>query len=127
MLEVASVSTELQHLNVKLYHQDAVTALDIPQCDLAISDLPIGYYPLDENAKNYQTRAKEGHSYVHHLLIEQSMNYLKPGAFGVFLVPSSLFQTQGISRQEHRHHCLRHGRTLHVHRFVHTGIKKTCS
>ena len=94
MLEVASVSTELQHLNVKLYHQDAVTALDIPQCDLAISDLPIGYYPLDENAKNYQTRAKEGHSYVHHLLIEQSMNYLKPGAFGVFLVPSSLFQTK---------------------------------
>ncbi len=77
-----------------MYHQDAVTALDIPQCDLAISDLPIGYYPLDENAKNYQTRAKEGHSYVHHLLIEQSMNYLKPGAFGVFLVPSSLFQTK---------------------------------
>ena len=47
MLEVASVSTELQHLNVKLYHQDAVTALDIPQCDLAISDLPIGYYPKE--------------------------------------------------------------------------------
>lgn len=94
MLQVASVSIELQHLDVKLYHQDAVTALDIPQCDLAVSDLPIGYYPLDENAKNYQTRAKEGHSYVHHLLIEQAMNYLKPGAFGVFLVPSSLFQTK---------------------------------
>ncbi|WP_375139117.1 class I SAM-dependent methyltransferase [Limosilactobacillus rudii] len=94
MLQVASVSTELQHLDIKLYHQDAITALDIPQCDLAVSDLPIGYYPLDENAKNYQTRAKEGHSYVHHLLIEQAMNYLEPGAFGVFLVPSSLFQTK---------------------------------
>lgn len=94
MLQVASVSIELQHLPVKLYHQDAVTGLDIPQCDLAVSDLPIGYYPLDENAANYQTRAKNGHSYVHHLLIEQAMNYLKPGAFGVFLVPSSLFQTK---------------------------------
>lgn len=94
MLQVASVSTELQHLDVKLYHQDAITALDIPQCDLAVSDLPIGYYPLDENTKNYQTRAKKGHSYVHHLLIEQAMNYLKPGAFGVFLVPSGLFQTK---------------------------------
>lgn len=94
MLEVASVSIALQHLNVDLYHQDAITALDIPQCDLAVSDLPIGYYPLDQNTGNYQTRAKEGHSYVHHLLIEQSMNYLRPGGFGVFLVPSNLFQTK---------------------------------
>lgn len=94
MLQVASVSVELQHANVKLYHQDSITALDIPQADLALADLPIGYYPLDQNTKNYQTRAKEGHSYVHHLMIEQAMNYLKPGAFGVFLVPSSLFQTK---------------------------------
>lgn len=94
MLEVASASIALQHLNVDLYHQDAIAALDIPQCDLAVADLPIGYYPLDQNTGNYQTRAKEGHSYVHHLLIEQSMNYLRPGGFGVFLVPSNLFQTK---------------------------------
>ena len=94
MLEVASASVALQKLNVDLYHQDSINALDIPQCDLAVSDLPIGYYPLDQNTKNYQTRAKKGHSYVHHLLIEQSMNYLLPGGFGVFLVPSNLFQTK---------------------------------
>lgn len=94
MLGVASVNVALQHTNVELYHQDSISALDIPQCDLAVSDLPIGYYPLDENVKDYQTRAKTGHSFVHHLLIEQSMNYLKPGKFGVFLVPSSLFQTK---------------------------------
>lgn len=94
MLSVASVNVALQHANVDLFHQDAIDALDIPQCDLAVSDLPIGYYPLDDNTKDYRTRAKEGHSYVHHLLIEQSMNYLKPGSFGVFLVPSSLFQTK---------------------------------
>lgn len=94
MLEVASASVALQKLNVDLYHQDAINALDIPQCDLAVADLPIGYYPLDKNTRNYQTRAQEGHSYVHHLLIEQSMNYLRPGGFGVFLVPSNLFQTK---------------------------------
>ena len=94
MLSVASVNVALQYANVDLFHQDAVGALDIPQCDLAVSDLPIGYYPLDDNTKDYQTRAKKGHSYIHHLLIEQSMNYLKPGSFGVFLVPSSLFQTK---------------------------------
>lgn len=94
MLEVASASVALQDLNVDLYHQDSINALDIPECDLAVSDLPIGYYPLDDNTSNYQTRAQKGHSYVHHLLIEQSMNYLQPGGFGVFLVPSNIFQTK---------------------------------
>lgn len=94
MLEVASASVALQKLNVDLYHQDAINALDIPQCDLAVADLPIGYYPLDKNTSSYRTRAQTGHSYVHHLLIEQSMNYLRPGGFGVFLVPSNIFQTK---------------------------------
>lgn len=94
MLAVASVNVELQKLRVDLYHQDAINALDIPQCDLAVADLPIGYYPLDKNVAKYQTRAKKGHSYVHHLLIEQAMNYLQPGGFGVFLVPINLFQTK---------------------------------
>lgn len=94
MLEVASASVTLQGLNVDLFHQDSINALDIPECDLAVSDLPIGYYPLDQNTSNYQTRAKEGHSYVHHLLIEQAMNYLRPGGYGVFLVPSNIFQTK---------------------------------
>ncbi|MDO4903390.1 MAG: class I SAM-dependent methyltransferase [Limosilactobacillus sp.] len=94
MLEVASASSALQGLDVDLYHQDAITALDISECDLAVADLPIGYYPLDQNTENYKTRAKEGHSYVHHLMIEQAMNYLRPGGFGVFLVPSNIFQTK---------------------------------
>lgn len=94
MLEVASASVALQGLTVDLFHQDAINALDIPECDLAVADLPIGYYPLDRNTVNYKTRAKEGHSYVHHLLIEQAMNYLRPGGFGVFLVPSNIFQTK---------------------------------
>lgn len=94
MLEVASASVALQRLNIDLFHQDSINALDIPECDIAVADLPIGYYPLDENTKNYQTRAEKGHSYVHHLLIEQAMNYLRPGGFGVFLVPSNIFQTK---------------------------------
>lgn len=94
MLEVASASIALQKLDIDLFHQDSINALDIPECDIAVADLPIGYYPLYENTKNYQTRAAKGHSYVHHLLIEQAMNYLRPGGFGVFLVPSNIFQTK---------------------------------
>ncbi|WP_295729970.1 class I SAM-dependent methyltransferase [uncultured Limosilactobacillus sp.] len=94
MLAVASVGSQLQRLPIQLFHQDAISNLDIPQVDLAVADLPVGYYPLDENAKNYQTRAEKGHSYVHHLLIEQTMNYLLPGGFAFFVVPSDLFQTK---------------------------------
>nr|WP_228030683.1 class I SAM-dependent methyltransferase [Limosilactobacillus fermentum] len=94
MLSVAAVSTQLQDLPVQLYHQDAIRDLDVPQVDLVVADLPVGYYPLDDNTKRYRTRAKEGHSYVHHLLIEQAMNYLLPGGFGVFLVPKALFQSK---------------------------------
>ena len=94
MLGVASVSTQLQDLPVKLYHQDSIRDLDVPQVDLVVADLPVGYYPLDNNTKKYRTRAGEGHSYVHHLLIEQAINYLLPGGFGVFLVPKTLFQSK---------------------------------
>jgi len=66
----------------------------VPASDLIVADLPIGYYPIDENAKNFATSAKDGHSFVHHLLLEQAVNQLKPGGIGVFLVPSQLFQTE---------------------------------
>lgn len=94
MLAAASVSADLQGLPIQLIHQDAVASLDIPQCDLAVADLPIGYYPLDDNVDHYHTKAKKGHSYVHHLLIEQTMNYLVPGGYAFFVVPSDLFQTK---------------------------------
>lgn len=94
MLAAASVSVSLQKAPVELFHQDAISNLDIPQSDIAVADLPIGYYPLDENAKNYHTKAEKGHSYVHHLLVEQTMNYLVPGGFAFFIVPSGLFQTK---------------------------------
>ena len=93
MLATASVMAQLQGIDIDLYHQDAIMDLDVPQTDFVVSDLPVGYYPLDKNTANYKTRAKEGHSYVHHLLIEQSVNYLRPGGIGLFLVPSDLFKT----------------------------------
>ncbi len=94
MLAAASVSVDLQQLPVQLLHQDSITNLNIPQSDLAVADLPIGYYPLDDNVKNYQTKAEKGHSFVHHLLIEQTMNYIVPGGFAFFVVPSNLFETK---------------------------------
>ncbi|MBM6613555.1 class I SAM-dependent methyltransferase [Desemzia sp. RIT804] len=93
LIDLAAMATKLQRQNVKLTHQDAVQDLLVDPVDLVVSDLPIGYYPVDERAKTYTSAAKEGHSFAHHLLIEQSMKYLKPNAFGLFLVPKLMFET----------------------------------
>lgn len=92
LVRVARSIAALQHQkNLQLNYQDAVVAFPERNFDLAISDLPVGYYPLDKNAKSYQLGFIEGHSYAHYLLIEQAMKHVRPGGFGEFLVPSDLF------------------------------------
>lgn len=60
--------------------------------DVVLSDLPVGYYPDDDNAQGFQLKAEEGHSFAHHLFIEQSLTYTKPGGYLFFLVPNFLFE-----------------------------------
>jgi len=93
-LAIAAMSMELQHSAVELFHQDALDPLVMPKTSVVIGDLPVGYYPLDERVQNFQTKATNGHSYVHHLMIEQAMSQLLPGGWGVFLVPTNIFQSQ---------------------------------
>ncbi len=39
--------------------------------DAVVCDLPVGYYPNEEVALDYELCAAEGMSYAHHLFIEQ--------------------------------------------------------
>lgn len=94
LLAFAGMSSQLQQLDVALYHQDALGPLAATAVDLVVSDLPVGYYPLDERAKQFATAAKSGHSYAHHLMIEQSLRALKDGGLGLFFVPSTVFQSE---------------------------------
>ena len=93
-LAIAAMSMDLQQSKVELFHQDAIDPLVMPKTPVAIGDLPVGYYPLDERVQTFKTKATNGHSYVHHLLIEQAMSHLQPGGWGVFLVPTNIFQSQ---------------------------------
>ncbi|MGX7419415.1 class I SAM-dependent methyltransferase [Carnobacterium gallinarum] len=97
LLSLAAVGTALQRQTVRLTHQDVLQDLLIDPVDVVMGDLPVGYYPVDDRAKRFKTAAKEGHSYAHHLMIEQSIGYLKEGGLGVFLVPSQLFETEEAS------------------------------
>lgn len=94
LLALASMSAALQDINVDLYHQDAIDNLPFKDLDAIVSDLPVGYYPIDERAKGFETAAKSGHSYAHHLLMEQGLRALRPGGLGLFFVPTEVFKSE---------------------------------
>ena len=94
LLQIAAVDKNWLNLNVDLFHQDCLEPLLIEPLDVAIADLPIGYYPRDEVAKEYMTSFSTEHSYAHHLIMEQSMKYVKKGGFGLFLLPNNFLETE---------------------------------
>lgn len=93
LVALAKSFSEVMNLNLDAYHQDSIAEWDITDIDMAIADLPVGYYPVDDNALKFKTKADKGHSYAHHLLIEQTMNNLNDGGISIFIVPSQIFQT----------------------------------
>lgn len=94
LLKLAYVNANLQEHSVDLFHQDSAATKAVDNVHLVVSDLPVGYYPDDKTASAYKTSADSGHTYVHHLLIEQGIRHVREGGFLVFLVPNSLFQTE---------------------------------
>lgn len=94
LLAVAAADTQWTQSDVTLFHQDALQDLLLDPVDAVLSDLPVGYYPQDEQAQNFLTGVAEGHSYAHHLLIEQGMKYTKENGFGLFLLPANFLESE---------------------------------
>ncbi|MED4037594.1 class I SAM-dependent methyltransferase [Niallia taxi] len=94
LLQLAFINANLQEQPIEFFNQDSLDKLFIDPVDVVISDLPVGYYPNDVGASEYELKAETGHSYAHHLFIEQSINHLKPGGFGFFMVPNGLFESE---------------------------------
>ncbi|MFS0658530.1 class I SAM-dependent methyltransferase [Niallia alba] len=94
LLQLALVNANLQEQQVEFYNQDSLEHLFIDPVDVVVSDLPVGYYPNDVRANEFKVKAENGHTYAHHLFIEQSMNYLKPGGYAFFVIPNNLFESE---------------------------------
>jgi site-specific DNA-methyltransferase (adenine-specific) len=92
MVRLAYTNANLQQRELELFHQDALSSLLIDPADVVIIDLPVGYYPDEETAKAFQVAKEKGKSYSHHLMIEQSLHYLKPGGYGLYIIPNLLFE-----------------------------------
>lgn len=93
LIKLSLFSANLQKKNVEFFHQDSLTPLLLDPVDLVVSDLPVGYYPDDVQAEAYKLQASEGHSYAHHLFIEQSLTYTKENGYLIFLIPEFLFES----------------------------------
>ena len=94
LIRLAAATGDLIEQPVTLFRQDALEKLLVDPVDAVVCDLPVGYYPNEEVALEYELCATEGMSYAHHLFIEQSMNYTKEGGFAFFLVPANLFESE---------------------------------
>ncbi|MFZ8102308.1 class I SAM-dependent methyltransferase, partial [Staphylococcus arlettae] len=81
-----------------VYPQDAIMPLAFEEADVIIGDLPIGYYPVDERSHEMSLGFEEGHSYSHHLLIEQAITALKPSGYAFLIVPSNLFEVDNVKQ-----------------------------
>ena len=102
LIRLAAATADLTEQPVSLYRQDALQDLLVDPADAVVCDLPVGYYPNEEVALDYELCAAEGMSYAHHLFIEQSMNYTKDGGYLFFLAPTHLFESEQ-AKQLHKY------------------------
>lgn len=108
LLKISLLNANLQKKRVEYFHQDSLRPLLLDPVDLVVADLPVGYYPDDVQASNFELKAEEGHSYSHHLFIEQSLTYTKEGGFLIFIIPEFLFESDQAEQlhaylQKHAH------------------------
>lgn len=101
LIKIALHRANILEEAVEFFHQDSLRPMLLDPVDVVISDLPVGYYPDDEQAKNYELHADEGHAYAHHLFIEQSLKYTKPGGYTIFLIPEFLFTSDQADKLRH--------------------------
>ncbi|WP_099158777.1 class I SAM-dependent methyltransferase [Virgibacillus ndiopensis] len=93
LIRLSLLNANLQKVNVDFFHQDSLRPFLMDPVDLLVADLPVGYYPDDIRANEYELKADSGHSYSHHLFIEQSLKYTEDGGYLIFVIPEFLFDS----------------------------------
>jgi len=90
LIDLSASIAEVMNSKAHFAQGDAVRPQFLKESDIIISDLPVGYYPDDSIASRYEVASTDEHTYAHHLLMEQSLKYLKPGGYAIFLAPNDL-------------------------------------
>lgn len=90
LLDLSASISEVIGTEATFMQVDAVQSQLMEAVDVVIADLPIGFYPDIQTAQTFQVGLKEGHTFAHHLMIEEAVKYLKESGFAIFLAPSDL-------------------------------------
>ncbi|MBJ8326376.1 class I SAM-dependent methyltransferase [Streptococcus pacificus] len=101
LIDLAASISEIIDSSVSFFQADAVRPHILKESDVIISDLPVGYYPNDAIASRYLVAAKEGHTYAHHLMMEQAIKYLKDDGIAIFLAPFDLLTSEQSTFLKH--------------------------
>lgn len=92
LLRLAETNVNLQQKVIELFHQDSLRPLFIDPVEIVVCEPPVGYYTDRDNANKFQLSKTEEKPYSHFLMIEQGLNYTKPGGYLLYLVPNDLFE-----------------------------------
>lgn len=90
LIDISASIADVMDAKVSFVQGDAVRPQVLKERDVIISDLPVGFYPDDSIAARYEVASTQDHTYAHHLLMEQSLKYLKSGGYAIFLAPNDL-------------------------------------
>lgn len=95
LVDLAYTQNELMNLDGTYIVADTLKypSSELSQIDIAIADLPIGYYAHNDDVQEYKVATGEELTYAHHLLMEKTMHMLKPSGTAFFLVPEHLFSS----------------------------------
>ncbi|WP_458412222.1 class I SAM-dependent methyltransferase [Schinkia sp. CFF1] len=93
LMRLAYVGANLQKHEIELFRQDALQPIFVEDVDVVATDLPVGFYPNDIVANDYELKAKDGgHSFSHFLYIEKGLRHLKEGGYLVAMIPNFMFE-----------------------------------
>lgn len=98
LIELSMLNANAQKNAIEFFHQDSLQPFLLDPVDFTIADLPVGYYPDDHRAKSFKVHVDDEHTYAHHLLIEQALNYTKEAGYLLFVIPNSLFNSDQASK-----------------------------
>lgn len=90
LIDISASIADVMDAKVSFVQGYAVRPQVLKESDVIISDLPVGFYPDDSIAARYEVASTQDHTYAHHLLMEQSLKYLKSGGYAIFLAPNDL-------------------------------------
>ena len=94
LIDLSASMAEVMDSGISFVQGDAVRPQILKESQIIISDLPVGYYPNDAIAQRYQVASDKGHTYAHHLLMEQSLKYLAKDGYAIFLAPNNLLTSE---------------------------------